>query len=390
MFNFLKRGFVKELLPLYISHFFYSLEFTIPIIVLFMLNKGLTLAEVGLLSSVVYVISFLTEYPTGIIADKYGTKKSVFLSYIFLFLYILIMLFSNNFYYFLFAHILIGLQMSFASGASDALWYDSLKELKKQKLMKDVMGFTDAIRSLGLMISAIIGAFLYSYQKSLPFILSLIFIGIAVICFSFVKQPKYESYKLKKLKFISGFKHLFSKKTLIYLFLIGVTLFLFEHAWYETKQPLLVNAGMSISILGILVAIGSIIGIIGGLLLPKLVHILKAKKSILFCILFQAVGFISIYSNQKWIMAIGAYSLYISHITWNYVDADLIHKHIPSKIRASTLSARQMLGSLIYIPNPWLMAWLVQIYSTKIFLIFAILVVFINMIVFYFGKRYYK
>ncbi|MBU0929699.1 MAG: MFS transporter, partial [Nanoarchaeota archaeon] len=221
MFKFIQKGFVKELLPLYISTFFHSFYFIGPIAVLFIINKGLSLAEVGLLVSVVYLVSFLTEYPTGVFADKYGTKKSIFLSYFLFFLYVLIMMFSNNFYGFLLAYILLGLEMSFSSGASEALWYDSLKSINKQKLMKDVTGFLDATGSLGMMIAAIFGAFLYKYQQNLPFVFTLFFIVVALISFYFVKQPKNDSYdELKKIKltFNLGFKHLFSKKALIFLF----------------------------------------------------------------------------------------------------------------------------------------------------------------------------
>ena len=66
----------------YIAQFFMSLLFWLPIWAIFFQSRGLTLAEIGLVSSGVYIASFLIEYPSGVFADTYGRKKSIIIAII--------------------------------------------------------------------------------------------------------------------------------------------------------------------------------------------------------------------------------------------------------------------------------------------------------------------
>ena len=62
----ISNGNVKKF---YIYQFFYSLDFLLPVVVLFLSSKGLSMSEIMLLQSIYAVGVVLLEVPTGAFAD---------------------------------------------------------------------------------------------------------------------------------------------------------------------------------------------------------------------------------------------------------------------------------------------------------------------------------
>lgn len=387
------KGYVKELWQLYINDFFTSFYFAKAIIALFFLSKDLTLAQIGLTSTLIYAANLLFEYPSGIFADKYGRKLSMQISNIGIIVTMLLFAFASGFWMIALGSLIWGFSWAFASGSKEALVYDSLKKLKKEKLNKDVLGFMDSIGFAGMIVATFIGQLFYNLNPKYPFLASAIMYFIAILLFSTYKEPKKvksaETFDIKEA-FKEGISLIFRNKTLLYVFLFASSLFFFEHAWYELSQPLLLEAGLLNSLLSSYFAIASVIGLIGGILLPKIVSKLKTKKSIVLIILLQAVGLLFLSTKNIWFVVPFSYFLLISHILWNYVDADIIHKHIPSRIRATAMSGRQLMLSFVFLFNPWLMAYLVQTFKWPVFFYSGIIVFVLGMIIFVLGKKYLK
>ena len=65
----------------YITSFLDSLVFVMPIIIVF-LNGVITPVQVSFIYGWRYFVQFITELPTGAIADMFGKKISVILSFI--------------------------------------------------------------------------------------------------------------------------------------------------------------------------------------------------------------------------------------------------------------------------------------------------------------------
>ena len=80
-------------------------------------------------------------------------------------------------------------------------------------------------------------------------------------------------------------------------------------------------------------------------------------------------------TNFLYFVIASALILGLLHPFWNYIDAHVVHKHIPSNIRATALSARQMIISLLWIPIPWLMGYLVNTFNKQtLFLVFGVVI----------------
>lgn len=163
--------------------FLKNLRFFEPFIILIFRDNGLTFLQIGLLYSIRDMTNYLTEIPTGFIADTFGRRKSMvfaFTSYIISFI---IFFSSSNFYLSAFAMVLFGLGESFRSGTHKALIleYLRLNDILDQKVA--YYGRTRAAAQLGSAFNSLIAAgllfFTGNYRTmflaaTIPYIIDLI------------------------------------------------------------------------------------------------------------------------------------------------------------------------------------------------------------------------
>lgn len=124
----------------YIFQILCGLFFSVPVMVLFWQDNGLSLTEIMILQSLFSITIVLLEVPTGYFADVFGRRKALIYSSLFSFFGFVIYSLSYNFYQFLLAEILLAFAISLTSGADSALLYDTLKDLKKENLYKKIWG----------------------------------------------------------------------------------------------------------------------------------------------------------------------------------------------------------------------------------------------------------
>ncbi|MCK4551052.1 MAG: MFS transporter, partial [Candidatus Aenigmarchaeota archaeon] len=140
----------------------------VPIFVIFLQAKGLTITQVMILQALFALMVVILEVPSGAVADIIGRKKTISLGTIFVGLGIVYYAFAESFSGFVFAEMLFAIGAALASGADTAIIYDTLKKLKKEKLFKKIVGRTTAIGFVALAIASIIGSQLYTLDIHLP------------------------------------------------------------------------------------------------------------------------------------------------------------------------------------------------------------------------------
>jgi MFS family permease len=122
-------------------------------------SRGLTLAGISLLESIVIGTLFVMEVPTGIIADKIGRKWSVTAALVLLMGGETLFLFSRTLPILLiFTTICTGTGFAFMSGAMEALIYDSLPEANREQTMQQVMGRYHSLGQIAFFLSPVVGA----------------------------------------------------------------------------------------------------------------------------------------------------------------------------------------------------------------------------------------
>ncbi len=124
---------------------------------------GLTFSQVMLLQVSYTMAVFFMEIPTGVIADRWGRRSSLLLGAIALVLAVTIYSLYPNFWIFLGAELVWGLGTALISGADQAMLYDSLKMLGRERESKKILGRWMGMGMLALTIAAPLGSLIAHY-----------------------------------------------------------------------------------------------------------------------------------------------------------------------------------------------------------------------------------
>ena len=128
----------KQTCLLYLYDLLISFRLVDAVWVLFLLDRGYTLAQVGIAEGVFHITSMLFEIPSGMFADLFGRKKTLLLSGtagIFSSFFMALDGWSGWIY---FGMICSALAFNLASGTQEAIVYDSLLEGKCEDRYKKV------------------------------------------------------------------------------------------------------------------------------------------------------------------------------------------------------------------------------------------------------------
>jgi len=146
--------------------FLKNLRFFDPFLVLFFREMGLSYLEIGTLFSIRAIATNVLEIPTGIVADAYGRRRSMFASFSsYLISFALFYLFPHFGIYAL-AMLLFAFGEAFRSGTHKALIleYLHIKGIEKKKV--EYYGHTRAASQFGSAIAALVAAGLVFHTGS--------------------------------------------------------------------------------------------------------------------------------------------------------------------------------------------------------------------------------
>ena len=150
-----------------IFRLFYSARFYYPVFTVLFLDYGLTLEQFAILNIVWAMTIVLAEVPSGALADIVGRKRLVVFAAIMMVIEMALIVFAPIgaspilFMLFLANRICSGLSEAAASGADEALAYDSLKALGREDDWSRILQRTTQVVSIGFFMTMILGAFAY-------------------------------------------------------------------------------------------------------------------------------------------------------------------------------------------------------------------------------------
>ncbi|MBT3465339.1 MFS transporter [archaeon] len=332
---------------LYLTKFFLSLHFIGAVLIPFFMEWGrLTYMQTMLLQSIFVISVTLFEVPTGAVADHYGRRISISIGIIVNILGIIAYTIKPDFFIFVIAEILWALAYALVSGADHALLYDTLKEEKKEKESKKILGKFGSIELIGILIAAPIGSLIAQYfgivwatkAMIIPFFFSLL------ISFT-IKEPKIkgkENNYFDTLK--SGLSYFKNNKKLKILVFDAVSIFSFSLLIIWTYQLLLKDFNIPIGYFGIIHAIAVLFEVIIMNNFDNLEKMFGSKKKyILFSALVVGFSYLllafstSIYLSIPLILIVFGIGITRMTLFTNYLN-----KFIESHHRATVLSTVSM------------------------------------------------
>lgn len=387
-----KKGELKLLWPFYLDAVISPLFFFMPaFMVLYFNGIGLSLFQIGLLMGVANLTSLLFEIPTGAIADVYGRKFSVLLSYFLQGAGFLSLFFIENYYMIIIVYALLGIASTFSSGAKEA-WVIDLIRASRKDFQKGYFVKMQTIDSGALMLSGIIGAYAVKV-----FGLSIIWIATGISFFAafaiglcaherFTRKRTADSSVQKITK--HGWKAILYSKNhpVLFSFLMAAAFLILasnlqgQIAWLPFFQEL----GLPQYAFGYLWSFMAVMGVIAPLLASRLLKNSNERGFILTCIVSLLLVTLLILFTHTIAFAIAL--LLASTLFWGMrftAERIYFHRFIPSKLRASVGSLESMVLSITAMVGVPLAGWLADHIGPRYTLVSSVIVLLIAALIYY-------
>ena len=314
---------------------------SMPIIVIFFQDHGLSLAQIMQLQAAYSLSVAIFEIPSGYIADLFGRKKTIVLSTLFSFFGFLIFSFFSGFNEFIIAEICVGIGGSLMSGSDTALMYDTLIEENEQKTYTKVEGKNYAIGNFSESIAGVVGGLLAVNHLYLPVYLQTIILFFSIPISLSLIEPKVNKklalsfQSIKNVLYFSLIKNLKLKWLIIFSSFMGVATL--SIAWLA--QPFFQEINIPILYFGLLWALLNLTAGISSFNSHKF----NSKNNIFKYSIIMIVSFILLSIYQSLAGLIFIFIIYAVRGLVTPLLKNLININISSEKRATILSIRSFI-----------------------------------------------
>jgi MFS family permease len=345
-----------------------------PVIVLFYQSNNLSMSEIMLIQSIYSISIVFFEIPSGYAADIWGRKKTIMLGSVLGFMGYLIYSFSDDFYGFLFAEIVLGIAQSFISGADSALLYDTLLQKKRSSEYTKYEGRITSIGNLAESLAGIIGGFLATYSIFYPVYFQSIVAFVAIPASFFLVETSVKSNNKKpSLKdFLTIIKSsLWNNKpvflNIMFSSIIGASTLTL--AWFA--QPVFIKIELPLTLYGIMWTLLNLtVGITSLMLFQIQKKISNLSLNIIIAFGIPLLIIIIALNNSYWVI-LPLFIFYLLRGIATPLLKDALNKICASEIRATVLSIRGFIIRILFSAFAPILGWANDVYSLSAALLLA-------------------
>ena len=331
--------------------------------ILFFIQNGLSLLQIGLLESIFHGTSLLCEIPSGMLADRFSYKTNLYLARLCnIGSSILILFGQGNFWIYAIAMMVNAWSYNFDSGTSTAFLFDSAVEAGQKdrylQISSFLSGVAEVTRTLGTVVAGffIHGALAWTYYISIG--LSL----LSILLIFLMKEPESKSDERSHLtlkRILEVVKQEWQDKPVLFYWmltyqLVGTIMCMF-YFYYQQKISDLASWQVSLIML-----IGSGFNLLAVYLASQIGK--KWNSNQVFPILVALTGLALLLVSVKtpfaylsiYLLTNALYAVY-QPIYYNDLQA-----YLPSSVRATMLSINSMMFSLSMIVIFPLTGWFID------------------------------
>lgn len=348
-------------------YFFSTLYFYVPIATLYLQGKGLNYTMINSLWAIITGTMFLTEIPTGMIADRIGRKKAIILALALQLIGELLFLFAQQYWLFALCGVVGGLGFAFSSGCIESLVYDDLKKTNSVPQMKGhlrdqmtrAMGVIQAASQTASLLAFALGGWLLRELTQTRFVIA-IALTAGCVALGFVltfalkedHQPVLDNkeHRENSLKYLKDGWQLM-RTNQVFLGLIALAIFTvpFRDYLINLYQPRFIEAGLPPVWLGLGLALASAVGIVCARYAYLLEKYFNSRTAVLISTLLPGL----LYFAFAWVTGgWGLVPLFCLLLGSQSLKSPLISAHLNTHIadhnRATVLSLISM-GSGAYV-----------------------------------------
>lgn len=331
--------------------------------ILFFIQNGLSLLQIGLLESIFHGTSLLCEIPSGMLADRFSYKTNLYLARLSsIGSSILILFGQGNFWIYAIAMMVNAWSYNFDSGTSTAFLFDSAVEAGQKdrylQISSFLSGVAEVTRTLGTVVAGffIHGALAWTYYIAIG--LSL----LSILLIFLMKEPESKSDERNHLtlkRILEVVKQEWQEKPVLFYWmltyqLVGTIMCMF-YFYYQQKISDLASWQVSLIML-----IGSGFNLLAVYLASQIGK--KWNSNQVFPILVALTGLALLLVGVKTPFAyLSVYLLTnVLYAVYQPIYYNDLQAYLPSSVRATMLSINSMMFSLSMIVIFPLTGWLID------------------------------
>jgi MFS family permease len=246
--------------------------FTATIWIIFLQQKGFSLAEIGLAESFFHLAPVTLELPSGSFADVLGRKWSMTISALLFAVSTTLMFVADSLWLLLPAMYLNGAAYAFRSGAQQAFLFDSLDSEHSGNRFTSLLGRLNAVSYVAIAATSALGATLAERNYALPFGLAVGFALAAVWLAVGLREPErpVEGRRGMGGTIVEAVRIVRGDRALLAMIVFVASLWTVSALIYLYAQAVLAERGLPTSQIGIALALSTIVTAIGAWLSGRL------------------------------------------------------------------------------------------------------------------------
>ena len=359
MFKRTYKGNIPLLAGLEFTSYFGITSFWI----LFFIQNGLSLLQIGLLESIFHGTSLLCEIPSGMLADRFSYKTNLYLARLASIVSSILILFGQgNFWIYALAMMVSAWSYNFDSGTSTAFLYDSAVEAGQKDRYLQISSFLSGVAEVTRTLGTVVAGFFIHGALAWTYLIAIGLSFLSIILIYFMKEPMAKREKNESLTFktivLQVRKEWQEKPVLFYWMmtyqLVGTLMCMF-YFYYQQKISDL--AGWQVSLV---MLIGSGLNLIAVYVASQIGKKWNSNRVFPTLVALTGLALLLVFSGTPFAFLLVYLLTNTLYAVYQPIYFNDLQGYLPSSVRATMLSINSMLFSLSMIVIFPLTGWLID------------------------------
>ena len=349
--------------------------------ILFFIQNGLSLLQIGLLESIFHGTSLLCEIPSGMLADRFSYKTNLYLARLAsIGSSILILLGQGNFWIYALAMMVNAWSYNFDSGTSTAFLYDSAVEAGQKDRYLQISSFLSGVAEVTRTLGTVVAGFFIHGALAWTYLIAIGLSFLSIILIYFMKEPMAKRGRNEVLTFktivLQVRKEWHEKPVLFYWMmtyqLVGTLMCMF-YFYYQQKISDLVGWQVSLVML-----IGSGLNLIAVYVASQIGKKWNSNRVFPTLVALTGLALLLVFSGTPFAFLLVYLLTNTLYAVYQPIYFNDLQGYLPSSVRATMLSINSMLFSLSMIVIFPLIGWLIDRWGlVAVFLVLGLILLLI-------------
>jgi len=331
--------------------------------ILFFIQNGLSLLQIGLLESIFHGTSLLCEIPSGMLADRFSYKTNLYLARLASVVSSILILFGQgNFWIYALAMMVSAWSYNFDSGTSTAFLYDSAVEAGQKDRYLQISSFLSGVAEVTRTLGTVVAGFFIHGALDWTYLIAIGLSFLSIILIYLMKEPMAKREKNESLTFktivLQVRKEWQEKPVLFYWMmtyqLVGTLMCMF-YFYYQQKISDLVGWQVSLVML-----IGSGLNLIAVYVASQVGKKWDSNRVFPTLVALTGLALLLVFSGTPFAFLLVYLFTDTLYAVYQPIYFNDLQGYLPSSVRATMLSINSMLFSLSMIVIFPLTGWLID------------------------------